>query len=84
MATDQPNEAAQFYLFLGEQVGRGTDKSPEDLLDDWRESHPLDDEALVADIQEALDDMDAGDRGVPAEQFLAELRERYGLKRNRP
>ena len=84
MATDQPNDLSQFHQFLGEQIIGGTNKSLEDLVDDWRETHPVDDdEDLIADVQEALDDMEAGDKGTPAEEFLTELRERFGLKRNR-
>jgi len=85
MATEQPNDLTQFYQFMGEQIDRGTDKSPEDLLDLWRELHPADiEDDLIVAAQEAIDDMEAGDQGIPAAEFFKEFRERFGIKADRP
>jgi hypothetical protein len=81
MATDQPNEAAQFHQFLGEQIDQGTNLPPEDILDAWRETHPaIVDDDMMAAVEEALDDMDAGDIGITVEDHLKQLREQFGLK----
>ena len=78
-ATD---ELREFHAFLGEKLKNGSAyASPEEALDEWRALHP--DPDLFADdsvaIQQALDDMAAGDRGRPADEVIAELRAKYGL-----
>jgi hypothetical protein len=77
MATDPHSELFQFHQFVGEQLGSGRDLTPEETLDLWRAEHPGDDDTIAA-VQEALDDLAAGDRGRPYEEVLAELRRRYG------
>jgi hypothetical protein len=80
MATDQPNEAVQFYQFLGRQIDQGTNLPPEDILDEWREMHPADeDEELLADVQEAMDGLAAGKPTTPAKQVFQNLRRELGL-----
>lgn len=77
MSANSVNELNEFYVFLGDKLKNGgADLSPEEALDEWRELHPEPefDDATEA-IQEALDDMDAGDRGRPAEEVIAELRD---------
>lgn len=41
------------------------------------------DEDEVAAIQEAIEDMNAGDQGRPFNEVMAELRAKYGLPSNR-
>jgi hypothetical protein len=80
MATDQPNEAVQFHQFLGEQIHQGTNLPPEDILDEWREMHPADDDdEFVADVKEALDGLAAGKPTTPAKEFFQNLRRELGL-----
>ena len=73
------NELESFHQFVKGKLGSSpTDPSPEDVLSEWRAAHPLPDdfsESAVA-VQQALADMRAGDRGRPAEQVIAELRQR--------
>jgi hypothetical protein len=79
------NESADltgFHQYIGEQLRQGKPGlSPEEALDMWRAEHPLpeDFEENVAALREALEDMDAGDVGIPAEQFFREFREAHGL-----
>ncbi len=76
------NELKSFHRFLGDQLAdEGSSLTPEECLDLWRAQHPLDEElsASTRAIQEALDDMKAGDIGQPLEAFLAEFRSRQRL-----
>ena len=75
------NELQEFHRFLSEKLrGPATDISPEQALDEWRRAHPdTSFEEDVAAIQEALDDVDNGDRGIPFEQFDREFRARHQL-----
>lgn len=69
---NQP-ELVLFQEFLAAMIQQGDPSlTPEDVVFSWREAHPLDevDEREVEAIQEALDDYEKGDRGVPLEQFL--------------
>jgi AAA domain len=75
-------ELRDFYRFLSEKLSDGRiDWSPEEALDEWRRLHPdaqaPDDE--VAAIQEALDDMAHGDRGIPFEEFDRAFRKKHRL-----
>lgn len=76
------NELQEFHRFLSEKLrGLSTDMSPEQALDEWRRVHPDDAsfEEDVAAIQEALDDVAKGERGIPFEQFDREFRARYQI-----
>jgi len=76
------NELRDFHHFLGEKLSNGgVDLSPEEALDEWRQLHP-DSHAFVEEvtaIQEALDDMANGDRGMLFEEFDREFRKRHQL-----
>jgi len=84
MATDPSSDLGQFHQFIGEKLTSDPALSPEDALLIWRTEHPLDaeEEELTAFLREAVDDYKAGKPAIPAEQVLAELRERFGLKRS--
>jgi len=75
-------ELREFHRFLTEKVGSdAVDLSPEEALDEWRRLHPpadASDEDASA-IQEALDDLAAGDRGMPFDEFDREFRQRPNL-----
>lgn len=80
MATDPSSELFQFHLFIGQQLRSDGELSPEETLDLWRAEHPREvTDDLVLAAEEAIEDLRNGDRGVPHEQFLAELRQRYGI-----
>ncbi len=79
MASQSLGELKEFHDFLGEKLKNGEhDASPEEALDEWRHAHPDDSGAQVElqAIQEALDDMAHGDRGIPFEDFDQEFRKR--------
>jgi hypothetical protein len=80
MNTQTTDDLAAFHAFLGEKLKNGGPRpSPEEALDEWRQDHPDPeiDEEEVAAIQEAIDDMEAGDRGVPFDEAMAELLAKY-------
>ena len=73
------NELESFHQFVKGKLGPSSaDPSPEDVLSEWRAAHPLPDDwsESAAAVQQALTDMRAGDRGRPAEQVIAEIRQR--------
>ncbi len=78
MATDQPGDLARFHRFIGEQLDKQADLTPDEALVLWHETH-LDDEDLVADLREALDEIAAGGADVAADDFFREFRRSRGL-----
>jgi len=82
MSTQPTNELRDFHRFVGEKIGNGgASLSPEDVLDEWRALHPRSDEFAddVAAMQEAINDLENGDEGIPFEEFDRDFRERHGL-----
>ena len=66
-----------FHRFAARQLDNGgSELSLEQLLDLWRIENPAPDERSesVAAIQQALNDMDAGDVGEPADAVIQEVR----------
>ncbi len=85
MATDTAGELYRFHAFLSEKLARGlTQISPEEALDLWRADHPVAEESArdVAAVKEALADMEAGDVGLPLDQFDREFRKRHSMPAN--
>jgi hypothetical protein len=76
-AIEVMNELEAFHRFLGDQLANGDAAlTPEECVDLWRAQNPAYDE-LYSDVQavkEALDDMEAGDHGIPLQDFLSEVR----------
>lgn len=81
MSIDPTSELAQFHDFVGHCLAKGQELSPEEALDLWRIEHPSDAEIeeTVAAVRESLADMEAGDTGMPLDEFLREFRKRHGL-----
>jgi hypothetical protein len=76
------SDLAQFHQFIGARLGQGDGElTPEEALELWRSEHPGPDnfEDSVAAIQEALDDVAAGDCGRPFDVFDREFRGRHNL-----
>jgi hypothetical protein len=78
-----PTDLLSFHQFVAEKMSSGSENlSPEEVLDQRRTLHPApgatDPEDLAA-IQEAIDDMEAGDKGVPFADFDREFRARHNL-----
>jgi uncharacterized sporulation protein YeaH/YhbH (DUF444 family) len=76
------DDLSSFHQFVGELVSSNSaPRSPEDALQEWRALHPDAEAAAVecAAIQEAIDDLEAGDEGIPFEEFDQAFRERHRL-----
>jgi predicted transcriptional regulator len=69
MSTDLTNDLAGFHQFVGNQLGRGTDLSPEQALAKWRERNET-----IHGVRRGIADIDAG-RSRPADELISELRE---------
>jgi len=77
MTTSNSKELAEFNRFVTNLLmGDQRELLPEEALDLWRSEHPLPEELAdsVAAIREALADMEAGDQGIPFEDFAREFR----------
>jgi hypothetical protein len=81
MATDNSGELNAFHQFIGTQLQSGAKLSPQEAVDQWRAMHPSDDDLdeIEVMVQEALDNIAAGDKGRPFEEFDLEFRRRHGL-----
>jgi hypothetical protein len=81
MTIDPATEVAQFQQFLADHLQRGECLSPEEALDLWRvhNPHPHESADNVEALRQALADMDAGDRGIPLDEFDREFRRRHNL-----
>ncbi|HEY1859490.1 MAG TPA: hypothetical protein VGG61_04005 [Gemmataceae bacterium] len=82
MSTHSLDDLRGFHDFVGEKVSNGgASLSPEEVLAEWRILHP-DPEAVEEDlaaIQEAIEDMENGDTGIPFEEFDRDFRARRHL-----
>jgi len=81
MSIDSSSDFSGFVQFAAAHLQAGTELTPEQAVEQWRAMHPSEDEAadLEAAIQESLDDMEAGEIGIPFEEFKREFRLRNGL-----
>ncbi len=82
MATGTQDELSNFHAFLSRKLASGaTQLSPEEALDLWRVEHPDADDysGNVAALREALADMEAGDQGLPLDQFDRKFRQRHSI-----
>jgi hypothetical protein len=84
MSTDAHQELVSFHQFVGEHLNTGHPSlSPEEVLEAWRlQNRSPDDEEYKADVQairEALADMEAGDTGIPWEEYDRDFRKRHNL-----
>ena len=82
MANGTQDELSSFRDFLSQELAGGAARhSPEEVLDLWRAEHPAADDYPydVAALKEALADMEAGDQGMPLEQFDRTFRQRHSL-----
>jgi hypothetical protein len=82
MNTQSLNDLADFHRYVSEKVHRGeTALSPEQVLDEWRtlRPDPIEVEDDLAAIQEAIDDIENGDKGIPVDEFDRDFRARHNL-----
>jgi hypothetical protein len=82
MANERINDLIAFKCFIEEQLPRGgAGLTLDEALIRWEhENHTTHEHAAsVEAVREALADMRAGDTGIPAHEFLADIRRRYHL-----
>ena len=82
MSAHPPDSLREFHRFVGEVVAKGGDAlSPEEVLDEWRRLHPgpAEVEEETAAIAEAIADLDAGEVGIPFEEFDRDFRASHGF-----
>lgn len=75
--TTETNEAVEFHRFLGEQLQGGAKlKTPEQAVAAWRRQRPVPPELAdgVTALREAIDAINAGDRGRPVAEVIADAR----------
>jgi hypothetical protein len=79
--SDTLTQIDNFRRYAEQRVAAGEKRSIVELFDDWLEDSrtDADREADLRAVEEALRDFDAGDRGRPFEEFMAEMRQKYGL-----
>jgi len=82
MSIDPTAELASFREFIAEHVRNGNALSPEEALDLWRTQNPSAEEFAdtVQALREAIADMQAGDFGMPLDEFDRDFRRRHGLE----
>jgi hypothetical protein len=84
--TDAASDLIAFHQFVGERIEQGAlQLTPEEVLIEWQMRHDEPDlhARNVAAVRAALCDMEAGDRGIPAEESLRQLRDRLAVKGSR-
>ena len=82
MATERINDPQAFREFLDSQLTNGgAGLTLDEYLGLWEHENQTDEEraATVHAVREALDDMRAGDTGIPARDAIAELRRKHRL-----
>ncbi len=82
MATERANDLRAFRDFLDAKLSNGGgDLTPEECLELWEVENegPEEQAATVQAVREALDDMRAGDTGIPASEAIAEIRRKHSL-----
>lgn len=82
MATERANDLRAFRDLLDAKLSNGGgDLTLEECLELWEVENegPQERAATVQAVREALDDMRAGDTGLPARDAIAEIRRRHSL-----
>ncbi len=82
MATGIQDELYSFHAFVSRKLTDDASQlSPEEVLDLWRTENPAADDYPnhVAALKEALADMEAGDHGMPLEEFDRDFRLRHAI-----
>jgi hypothetical protein len=82
MAADRSNDLIAFKTFVDQKLSNGeVSLTLDEALGLWdlETQTPSEREETVKALEEALDDMRAGDTGIPAREFLASARRKYNL-----
>jgi hypothetical protein len=76
------DELDRFHRFAEEKLSNGNgDLTLEDLVEMWSFENPSPErqrEDLLA-VKAALRDVDNGDRGIPVDEMIQKMRDKYGL-----
>lgn len=83
MSTVASTELQEFAHFIQAKLNSGENKlSPEEVLDEWRHVHPSEQEfeENVQAVRVALDQMNAGEKGISGTESVRQLRERAGIQ----
>ncbi len=76
------HELREFHRFLSERLSTGPlNWSPEEAVDEWRRLHPEAQDSVEdqAAIQQALEALANGDRGVPFTEFDRDFRAQHNI-----
>lgn len=81
MAVSQ-DELSSFNQFVAQQIAASEDTTLAEILDLWRIRHPTPEESSdnVAAVKSAIRDMENGDRGIPLDDHLREMRQKHSLR----
>ena len=82
MAMERANDLRAFRDFLDAKLANGGGGlTPEECLELWvvENESPHERAVTVQAVREALDDMRAGDTGIPAREAVAAIRRKHGL-----
>jgi hypothetical protein len=81
MATERADDLQAFRSFIDKQLADGAAPTLGEALARWEFENATDEErvASVRAVREALDDMRAGDTGIPANEAIAALRRKHDL-----
>ncbi len=82
MATERANDLRAFRDFLDAKLSNGGGElTPEECLVLWEVENesPHERTATVQAVREALDDMRAGDTGIPVREAIAEIRRKHSF-----
>ncbi len=74
-----------FAKFASQQLSDSdSELTIDELFDMWRAENPSGEELgeSVVAVKAALRDMEAGDTGIPADEHLAQLRNRFSIPRS--
>lgn len=78
MTTQLPTDAEAFSQFLTEQIANGgAEKSPEELLQIWRQEHA----EAIEDVCQGYKNMEAG-LGRPLREVDADIRAKFNIPTN--
>jgi hypothetical protein len=80
-----PSELDSFCDFLdGLRQEPCAELSPEEAVAQWRAQQmtPEELQESVAAIREAIADMEAGEEGMPFDEFVSKMRQKYNLSPN--
>jgi hypothetical protein len=86
MSTDVDHELRQFHKFITLLLASSKRwMSPEEALDLWQSANPFSQEyrATVAAIQEGLDELHQGSKGMTLHEFDRDFRNRHGITSSR-